>query len=267
MGAANARAIVDIYGPIASDYQEIWAPLLRSYGVRLLDRLPLDACERVLEVACGAGQLLSDIGERAPKRAQVIGVDLVEEMLRLGPPRIDRLVMDATALAFAERTFDVVVCAFALFHFPDPLAALVGIRRVLRPLGLVGTATWGSGGSFPALDVFGEELDASDAGPDPAEGVPDGMELIDSPAKMRSILADAGFRDIRVDAVPWEQRWELDAFIDYRTRLGPSRRRLETLEPGARAACLARIRQRLSALPDDALVDRDEVVLSTAARR
>jgi ubiquinone/menaquinone biosynthesis C-methylase UbiE len=231
----------------------------------LLDRVGLDGSERVLELACGAGLLLPDIAERAPA-ARVVGVDLVEEMLRLAPPTFDRVIMDATRLAFMDGSFDSVVCSFALFHLPDPLEALRGMRMALRPAGVLGTTTWGTDGTFPALDVSVEELDAFGAAPDPAAGFADGVEQVNSPDKMRAILGEAGFQNIEVDAAPWERRWELDAFIDYRTRLGAGRRRLATLDPEARSACVARIRERLSSLPEETLVDRDEVVLSTAVR-
>ncbi len=264
-GAANTRAIVEMYSPQAADYEEMWAPLLHPYARILLDRVGLDEGEWVLEIACGAGLLLRDIAERAPA-ARVVGMDLVEAMLRLAPRSFDRVVMDATRLAFVDGSFDSVVCAFALFHFPDPLEALRGMRRVLRPAGVLGTTTWGADGTFPALDVSVEEMDAFGAAPDPATGSADGSQQVNSPDKMRVILGEAGFENIDVDVVPWERRWELDAFIEYRTRLGASRRRLATLDSEARAACLTRIRERLSSLPEDALVDRDDVVLATAVR-
>jgi len=264
-GSANARAIVQMYAPQAAEYEEIWAPLLHPYARSVLDRIGLGEGVRVLEIACGAGLLLPDIAERAPA-ARVVGLDLVEEMLRLAPRSFDRVVMDATQLGFVEGSFDSVVCTFALFHFPDPLEALRGICRVLRPAGVLGTATWGANGDFPALDVSLEELDAFGAAPDPVAGSADGSEQVNSPNKMRAILGEAGFENIEVEVVPWEQRWDLDEFIDYRTRLGASRRRLATLDPEARSACLARMRERLSSLPEDSLVDRDQVVLSTAVR-
>jgi hypothetical protein len=42
MGATNAQTLTGIYAPMAPDYEEIWAPLLRPYGLRLLEMLPLE---------------------------------------------------------------------------------------------------------------------------------------------------------------------------------------------------------------------------------
>jgi hypothetical protein len=132
---------------------------------------------------------------------------------------------------------------------------------VLRSGAGIGTATWGTEASFPASDVFTEELDAH-GGPDAGSGGAE--EEVDSPDKMEAILASAGFVEPVAEVTPWQQRWEFQAFMDWRTRLGTSRRRLETLAPDVRRSCLRRIRERLATMPPDALVDRDQVILSTA---
>lgn len=263
-GAANADVVVSMYTPVAADYEEIWAPLLRPYGIRLLDELPLSDARHVLEVGCGVGRLLPDIAERAP-RALVVGSDLTEAMLRAAPDEFPRAVMDGTRLGFADGVFDAVVSVFVLFHFPDPPGALQGLRRVLRPGGAVAIAVWGTGQVFPAQDSWSEELDKLEVPPDPAgEGPRDGEEQVNSPEKMRAILAEAGFEDVRAESAAWEQPWDVDGFVHWRTHLGPTRRRVELLDPERRAVVVARARDRVSELPPEDLIDHDEVVLSTA---
>src|SRR4249920_1687323 len=132
-GAENAEIVVGMYAPMAADYEEIWAPLLRAYGIRMLDELPLEGAARVLDLGCGVGQLLPDIRARAAD-AFVVGIDLTEGMLRRAAGS-SVAVMDGTRLGFADASFDAVVSCFVLFHFPDPRAALEGVRRVLRPGG------------------------------------------------------------------------------------------------------------------------------------
>jgi SAM-dependent methyltransferase len=260
-GAANARVVTRMYTPIAPDYEEIWAPLLRPYGVRLLEPLAVENVRRILEIGCGVGRLLPDIAERAPS-AVVVGTDLVEGMLRRAPRRFPLVVMDGSRPSFAQGSFDAAVLSFMLFHLPDPRGMLEAVRSVLRARGRIGAATWGTGGSFPAADVFAEELDAHRAGPDAGSGGAE--EQVDSPDKMEAILASAGFVEPAAEVTPWQQRWELQAFMDCRTRMGASRRRLETLAPDVRSSCLRRIRERLATMPPEVLVDRDQVVLSTA---
>src|SRR5262245_55978673 len=122
-GAANAETIRSLYTPITSTYDEVWAPLLRVHGLRLLDRASLLGAERVLDLGGGVGALLPAIAERAPA-AIVVGCDLTEAMLRLAPKRFPQLAMDCTRNAFADGSFDAIVSTFMLFHVPEPDVAL-----------------------------------------------------------------------------------------------------------------------------------------------
>ena len=73
--------------------------------------------ERVLDAACGTGDLL----------------DLARRKFR-GEP-IEWVAGDATALPAGAGEFDVVSIAFGLRNVADPAAALAEFRRVLRPGG------------------------------------------------------------------------------------------------------------------------------------
>lgn len=263
-GAANARTLISQYSVVAPDYEEIWAPLLRPFGLRLLDSVPLAGASRVLDLGCGVGRLLSDIEERAPG-ATVMGADLTEGMLRQAPSRFARVAMDCTRPAFATASFDAVISAFMLFHVPQPLVALRFAREVLRPGRAVAIAVWGTGEVFPAMDAWDEELDRLGVPFDPsAAGGPDGRAQTDSPQKMEVLLEDAGFEDVRAESVEWLVQWKLEDFLDWRRRLGPSGRRLAQLDPDAREIAFARARERVEAMGEVALFHRDEVVLSSA---
>ncbi len=172
--------------------------------------------------------------------------------------------MDGMRLGFAPGVFDIVVSSFALFHFSDPTGALEGVRHVMRPGGAIALAVWGTGQVFPAQDAWNDELDAAGVPEDPAaSGPPDGQEIVNSPDKMHAVLDPAGFVDVRAESVVWRQPWDAESFLDWRVRLGPGHRRLALLDPATRETVLARVRERVSALPPDELVDRDEVVLAS----
>jgi ubiquinone/menaquinone biosynthesis C-methylase UbiE len=51
--------------------------------------------------------------------------------------------MDAEALRFRAGIFDAVLCASALYLLPQPVEALRGFRRVLRPGGTLAVAVFG----------------------------------------------------------------------------------------------------------------------------
>lgn len=265
-GAENAEIVVGMYTPMAADYEEIWAPLLRAYGIRMLDELPLEGAARVLDLGCGVGQLLPDIRARAAD-AFVVGIDLTEGMLRRAAGS-SVAVMDGTRLGFADASFDAAVSCFVLFHFPDPRAALEGVRRVLRPGGSLALAVWGQRWDFPAADAWEPVLDAHGAAADfAASGPPDGEDQVNAPEKLANVLKGAGFRDVRTEASAWEQSWDLDGFMGWGERMGPSRRRLATLPAVTQRAVSDEVRAQVAAMPDGALVQRYEVVLGSGVAR
>lgn len=92
----------------------------------------------VLDVACGTGygsRILLDSGARS-----VVAIDLCMAALQYGAcqypgPRYVRA--DAGSFALAECVFDVCVSLETLEHLVDPTGFLAGVKRVLRPSGLL----------------------------------------------------------------------------------------------------------------------------------
>ncbi|MFF8103964.1 class I SAM-dependent methyltransferase [Streptomyces sp. NPDC016640] len=90
--------------------------------------------DRVLDVACGTG-LVSRLF--AGRVAELVGVDLTEEMAEQARPHLDRLVVTpAEELPFEDDTFDIVVCRQGI-QFMDLPAAVEEMVRVVRPGGRV----------------------------------------------------------------------------------------------------------------------------------
>lgn len=96
--------------------------------------------QRVLDVGCGDAYAVEQIfGARLP--AAYVGVDLSPHKLRrvLGrfpPPRGSVAQADAEHLPLADECVDCILCINMLEHVPSPMAALSGIRQVLRIGGL-----------------------------------------------------------------------------------------------------------------------------------
>lgn len=93
----------------------------------------------LLDVGCGPGTITAELAERlAPGR--VIGVDQSDAVIALARetfPDVTFEVGDVYSLAHDDASFDVVHAHQVLQHLPDPVSALVEMRRVLRPGGLV----------------------------------------------------------------------------------------------------------------------------------
>jgi SAM-dependent methyltransferase len=259
----EVRATAERYSEDAAAYREQWAPLLRSLGARLLDGMPLAEARRVLDLGAGVGFLLPEIRARAP-RAVVVGADRAPGMIALAPAEFPRLVADASRLGLEESSFDAVTMAFMLFHLPDPATGLAEVRRVLRPGGAFGVATWGEAESFEAFDVWIEELDRFGAEAD--NPVPANHDLMDTEPKLTGLLADAGFEVERADTISVEERTDLEGFVARRLGLGHPKRRLDALDPDARAACIVSARRRLERLDPEAFVDTTPAVLAWARR-
>jgi ubiquinone/menaquinone biosynthesis C-methylase UbiE len=93
----------------------------------------------VLEVGVGSGVNLP-LYSRAVTR--VIGLDPSPELLRLASKRAGDLVIpvsllraSAEDLPLADAVFDTIVMTWTLCSIPNPIAALTGMRRVLKPGG------------------------------------------------------------------------------------------------------------------------------------
>jgi ubiquinone/menaquinone biosynthesis C-methylase UbiE len=155
----------------------------------------------VLDVGCGPGTITADIAARvAPGR--VVGLDRAADVLataRDAAPSVAFEVGDVYALAYADESFDVVHAHQVLQHLADPVAALVEMRRVCRPSGVVAARdadyaamTWWP--SDPRLDRW---LDVYERVARANGGEPDAG---------RRLLAwahAAGFRDVTPSASCW----------------------------------------------------------------
>jgi SAM-dependent methyltransferase len=97
---------------------------------------------RVLEVGCGPGHLSIRLARQ--HGLKVTGLDLDPAMIARARANADRpgngegrrpsfLVGDVAALAFPDRSFDLVVSTLSMHHWADPAAGLAEIGRVLRP--------------------------------------------------------------------------------------------------------------------------------------
>jgi len=99
----------------------------------------------VLDVACGPGNFTREFARDSGEEGLVVGLDGSETMLERGAEELRRSGLanlalirgDATALPFADDSFDGVCCFAALHLFAEPFAALDEMTRVLRPGGRI----------------------------------------------------------------------------------------------------------------------------------
>jgi SAM-dependent methyltransferase len=96
----------------------------------------------MLEIGCGPGHLSIRLARQ--HGFEVTGLDMDPAMIARARANADRpgnsdqrrpslLVGDVAALAFPDRSFDLVVSTLSMHHRADPTAGLAEIGRVLRP--------------------------------------------------------------------------------------------------------------------------------------
>ena len=133
--------IKKIYGRYARVYDAIfkrWFYPRQKHAIQTLDISP---GQRVLDVGVGTGFSLP----LYPEHADVIGVDLLSEMIREAQSKVYRerlrhvtlMQMDAERLAFADNVFDYVVAAFVISVVPDPVRFVSELKRVSKPDGQI----------------------------------------------------------------------------------------------------------------------------------
>lgn len=195
---------------LGEQYERFVPIFFGPWAAVLIDRLPPQPGERVLDLACGTGAVTRLVVERVGPSGTVVGADFSPSMLAAarrataGLP-IDWREADAAALPFADAAFDLVLCQQGLQFFPDRGAALREMRRVLAPNGRLGLAVWGpleENAGFAALGrVYARHFGQQAA---------DALHLsymLGEPDLVRGLVAEAGFRAIGVRRETLPVRW------------------------------------------------------------
>ena len=123
------------YDGYADWYDANLAPYVEAAGQDLLS-LVGPGPGRCLDLGCGTGANLHRLTDAG---WTVVGVDLSSDQLRRAgtraPEGVDLVQADATALPFADSSFDAVACALLHTDVDDFAAVCREAHRVLRPGG------------------------------------------------------------------------------------------------------------------------------------
>lgn len=180
----------DGWGEVSSTYHETFGALTRLTVEALLDAAEVKGGGRLLDVACGTGNVTSAAHQRG---AKATGLDFVAAMVSEARglyPHVEFTEGDAEAMPFPDVAFEAVVSNFGLRHFPHPERALAEAFRVLSPGGRFAASDWMPPGSYGTIvsEAF-EAAGLSDA-PPPITGPP--YDFSDS-ARFSEMLIAAGF--------------------------------------------------------------------------
>ena len=123
---------------VATHPERFDAPFWAFYDTHVGGRLPPRAV--MIDLGCGPGLLLRDLGERHPD-AILHGYDVTPAMITYGrrlafkPASVSLTVHDVTVepLPLADATVNLASMSSVLHVFDEPLPTLAEIRRVLAP--------------------------------------------------------------------------------------------------------------------------------------
>jgi arsenite methyltransferase len=126
-----------------------WAAQGRSRGIQkthwevtrqLIDLMKIDADDNLLDAGCGVGAATRVLAQKA-SRGIVLGVDLSDTMIakaRTGfrnPANALFLVADSEHIPCSTDFFQAALSIESLYYWPDTLAVLSEVYRLLHPCG------------------------------------------------------------------------------------------------------------------------------------
>ncbi len=190
----ESNQLRDLFEQQAAHYEQ-HAALEREVADRLLERVSLQrrAPDRIIDLGCGTGYCAAAL-KRQFRKAEVVAVDFALPMCRLSarkssfirPLRV--VCANVSSLPLANRTADLLVANLSLQWAADRAELFNGLRRVLRPGGLLLL-------SIPGTDSLKELKQASQSAgfPNAIADFPDMHDIGDA-------LLAAGFREPVMDA-------------------------------------------------------------------
>ncbi len=213
-------------------------------GGRFLDWLAPPAGLRWLDVGCGNGAFTELLIERCAPSA-VDGIDpsdgqLVFARTRPGAAGAKFQKGDATALPYADDSFDAAVMALVIFFVGDPVKGVAEMRRVVKPGGLISAYAWDITRSGSPFEPIWDEMRRL------------GIEPAQPPSKDSSRLEvltglwrDAGLQAIETREIAVERSFASFEHFWTVTTAHNVKAAIDVMTPEQRAGLKERVRARM----------------------
>lgn len=202
-------------------FDAVFAPVTAA----ILDAAAIEPRHRLLDVGCGSGTLLA-AGTAAG--AAAVGIDIAPGMAEAARRRVaeatvvvgDAQATDLLAEAPGE-PFDRVVSRFGVMFFADPVAAFANIRGAAASEARMVFACWRRMAENPIFSLGTSVLtDRLEPRPEPAPPGAPGPTAFADPDRLVSLLADAGWTSVTVNAFDFECDYGIGESDGVEERLG-----------------------------------------------
>ncbi|HKO42571.1 MAG TPA: bifunctional demethylmenaquinone methyltransferase/2-methoxy-6-polyprenyl-1,4-benzoquinol methylase UbiE [Pyrinomonadaceae bacterium] len=210
----HARRVREMFGGIASRYDLLNHTLSGNVDKRwrrvLTEKLSdVDADQRVLDVACGTGDLSLELHQAG--HTNVVGIDFCRPMLAIAKSKAEArnveipfIEGDALSLPFDDGSFALVTIAFGLRNLSSVEQGVTELLRVLAPGGRLAVLEF----SKPVIPVLSSIfrfyfsrvlpfLGGLVSGSRSAyEYLPDSVRRFPDQEQLAALMSDAGFAEV-----------------------------------------------------------------------
>ncbi|MEU6009747.1 methyltransferase domain-containing protein [Streptomyces sp. NPDC047453] len=248
----QAEAWNDWEGIHWAEHPELYNAMMGAFNTPLFAAADIAAQDQVLDVGCGTGQTTRLAAQRAYD-GNVVGIDLSAPMLErarrdTAAEGLDNVTFeqgDAQVHPFPDRGFDVLLSRGGVMFFADHIAAFTHLGNALVSggrLAFLGPRPGGPDSAYArattALAPFLRE----------ASPAARGMGSLLDPARIRHVLAAAGFTDI--DVAPFQAPMTFGAnagdAADFIFSMGPTRYNLRDVDPATITRLRAEVQDALT---------------------
>jgi len=193
---------------VGQNWAAMWRQTDRSFAgltARLLERIERSPAEVVLDIGCGAGEVSLALA-RARPAARVTGIDLSSDLVAVARERaVERpnvRFVEADASAFApDEAPQLLVSRHGVMFFPEPVPAFAHLHQLAAPSANLLFSCFRD----RRLNPWATEL-AALLPPEfvtPADPLAPGPFAFADEARIYRILSEAGWQDIRCEAVDY----------------------------------------------------------------
>ena len=155
-----------IWNEVAPRYHKRWASVNKGpfqSTKKLIELVKINKNNFVLDVACGTGVVTKQIQKKISKLGYVVGIDTSTTAIKIAKKwneknkNLDFVNIDAENFTFSKK-FDIIICQYALFFFPNAQKALKNMKNSLKKSGTIGISVHGSKNNVP---FFSSILDSA----------------------------------------------------------------------------------------------------------